>query len=73
MSQDTSFPYDQLHGMSFRQLYSLVIVMARWDWRRRQEQSLVLQRACESSRTRLLQPAYAAVFLRDTAETPRAL
>jgi hypothetical protein len=59
----TSFPYQQLHGMSFSQLFSLVSAMARWKWALRREQSLVWQRAGECCLRRVLQPAYAAVFL----------
>jgi len=59
----SSFPYQQLRGMSFSQLFSLVSAVARWNWALRRDQSLVWQRAGECCLRRVLQPAYAAIFL----------
>jgi hypothetical protein len=75
MNRPSSFPYCQLRAMSFRQLYSLVVVVARWNWALDQDRSLVLQRAEESDRMRQQQPAYAALLLRESgggrSERPR--
>ena len=68
MNQPTSFPYGQLRGLSFNQLYSLVVAMARGRWIVCREQSLVLRRAWESERMRFLQPASAALFHRDSED-----
>ena len=62
----TSFPYQRLQGLSFSQLFSLVSAMARWNWTLRREQAFVSQRAGECCVRRVLQPAYAAVFLSES-------
>lgn len=66
MNRPSSFPYKQLRGMSFRQLYSLVVVVARWNRALDQDQSMVLQRAQDSDRMRLQHPAYAALLLHES-------
>jgi hypothetical protein len=66
MNQPISFPYGQLRSLSFRELYSLVLLMARRNWVLRREHSLILRRTSESDRMRLFQPAYAAVFRQDS-------
>jgi hypothetical protein len=65
MKQASSFPYDQLHEMTFHQLFSLLVAITRWNWVLRREQSLVLLRAYERERMRVLHPAYAALLLRE--------
>ena len=66
MNQPSSFPYRELRGMSFGQLYSLVVVMARWNWVLQRDRSLVFRRAHESDQMRLVQPAYAALLLHES-------
>ena len=61
MDQQASFPYDQLHGLSFTQLFSVVVAMARWNWILHRNESLVLLRIREGERMRRLQPAYGAL------------
>lgn len=69
MEQRSTFPYSQIHDLSFTQLFSLVAAMARWNWTLRREQSLVWQRVGECCLRRALQPAYAAVFLSENGST----
>ena len=63
MNQLSSFPYSKLRSLSFTQLFSLVIVMARWKWEMRADRYLLVCRARENARSRILLPAHAAVFL----------
>ena len=63
MDQQASFPYDQLHSLSFTQLFSLVVAMARWNWILHRNESLVLLRIREGERMCRLQPAYGALLL----------
>jgi len=57
------FAYGQLHSLSFIQLFHLCVAVARWKWLQSREQSLLVARAHDCYRRRLLQPAYAAVCL----------
>lgn len=66
MKQQSQRPiYGELHSMSFIQLFHLCVAIASWKWDRKRDISLVVGRAQECDRRRVLQPAYAAVFLHD--------
>jgi|NGEPerStandDraft_6_1074524.scaffolds.fasta_scaffold596911_1 hypothetical protein len=62
------FAYGQLHSLSFIQLFHLCVAIAGWQWTQSRDRALILGRVQECDRRRLLQPAYGAVFLRDSRD-----
>ena len=69
MSQPSQmFGHDQLRSLSFIQLFHLCVALARWNREQSREQSLMVRRAEECDRERLLQPGYAAVLLHESGE-----
>ena len=68
MSQPVQgFAYGQLHSLSFRDLFRLLVLLTRWS-RSEWERSFLTGRASDCLLLSSHQPAYAALFRRELEE-----